>query len=178
MTGMQRNPVQYDVRQMFEDFSNFYASSAPIDFKPKWVIPANNRFKIVFDLFIMVCLMFTATVVPYRLAFTDEDPPGWTAAYVFVDLLFLADIILTFFTSYTEEAVAGDIEVFNSKLIALHYIKSWFIFDVLSILPVDYIIVQSQANFNSLLRFARFAKIYKIIRLFRMTKVFRLLKKN
>lgn len=128
---------------MFEDFSNFYASSAPIDSRPKCVIPANNRYKIVFDLFIMVCLMFTATVVPFRLAFSDFDPPGWIAAYAFVDISFLADVILTFFTSYTKEAVAGDIEVFDSKQIALHYIKSWFLFDLLSILPVDYIIVQS-----------------------------------
>lgn len=95
-----------------------------------------------------------------------------------MDISFLADVILTFFTSYTKEAVTGDIEVFESKQIAMHYIKSWFIFDLLSILPIDYMIVQSEVNLNSLLRFARFAKIYKIIRLFRMAKVFRLLKKN
>ena len=115
LTGVKKSPIQNDVRQMFEDFSNFYASSAPIDVKPKCVIPANNRFKIVFDLFIMVCLMFTATVVPFRLAFSDYDPPGWIAAYAIVDFSFLADVILTFFTSYTKEGVTGDIEVFDSK---------------------------------------------------------------
>ena len=49
---------------------------------------------------------------------------------------------------------------------------------MLSFLPIDYIIVQSEVNLNSLLRFARLSKIYKIVRLIRMAKVFRLLKKN
>jgi len=109
---------------MFEDFSNFYASSAPIDHKPKWIIPANNRFKIIFDLLIMICLMFTATVVPFRLAFTDYDidPPGWITAYAVVDIMFLFDVILTFFTSYTKETSTGDVEVFERKRIVLNYI--------------------------------------------------------
>jgi hypothetical protein len=53
--------------------------------------------------------------VPFRLAFTDEDPPGWIVAYAIMDFSFLVDVILTFFTSYTKEAVTGDIEVFESK---------------------------------------------------------------
>ena len=63
----------------------------------------------------MVCLMFTATVVPFRLAFSDFDTPGWMAIYAVVDISFLADVILTFFTSYTKEAVSGDVEVFESR---------------------------------------------------------------
>jgi len=121
--GLNKTPDKNDVRSMFEDFSNFYASSAPIDERPRFIIPANNRFKIVFDLFIMVCLMFTATVVPFRLAFSDGDSPGWIAVYAIVDISFLADIILTFFTSYTDEAVTGDVEVFESRKIVLNYIK-------------------------------------------------------
>lgn len=115
ISGVNKTPIQNDVRSLFEDFSNFYASSAPIDTKPKCIIPANNRFKIMFDLFIMVCLMFTATVVPFRLAFSDFDTPGWMAIYAVVDISFLADVILTFFTSYTKEAVSGDVEVFESR---------------------------------------------------------------
>ena len=167
-----------DIRQLFEDFSNFYASSAPIDYRPKWVIAANNSYKIAFDFLVMICLMFTCTVVPFRLAFTSYDPLGWIITYAMVDVTFLIDVILTFFTSYTQETPTGDVEVFDKGKIACNYLQSWFLFDVLSILPIDYIIVQSQSNFNSLFRFGRFAKIYKIVRLFRMAKVFRLLKKN
>lgn len=61
------------IDEMFEDFSNFYASGIPLESKPKCVIPANNKFKIYFDLVIMGSLMFTATVVPFRLAFASRD---------------------------------------------------------------------------------------------------------
>jgi hypothetical protein len=37
------------------------------------------------------------------------------AIYAVVDISFLADVILTFFTSYTREAVSGDVEVFESR---------------------------------------------------------------
>jgi hypothetical protein len=46
--------------------------------------------------------MFLTLIVPVRLAFQDDEPIGWVVAYSAVDLSFLIDIILTFFTSYTD----------------------------------------------------------------------------
>ena len=91
----------------------------------------------------MVCLMFTCTVVPFRLAFTSFDPVGWVVSYAIVDITFLFDVILTFFTSITVETPTGDVEIFDKGKIACNYIKTWFFFDVLSILPIDYILVSS-----------------------------------
>lgn len=103
------------------------------------MIPANNRYKIFLDFFVLLLLLFTCIVVPYRLAFTSFDPIGWLIVYGIVDLVFLFDVILTFFTSYTEYTPTGDVEVFELKKIAYNYIKSWLILDLLSILPIDYI---------------------------------------
>jgi len=89
---------------MFSDFSEFYASNAPIDAKPKWIILANNKYKIYFDLIILATLLFTTFVVPWRLAFSDSDPIGWTSVYLIIDFIYFIDVILTFFTSYTDEA--------------------------------------------------------------------------
>ena len=115
-------------------------------------------------------------VVPVRLAFADDDPVGWVVAYAVVDISFLIDIILTFFTTYTDEITDG--EVTNHKKIVVNYLKGWFWFDALSIVPFDYIMNNSDYSFNSLFRFAKFGKIYKIVRLTRLAKVFKLLKKN
>ncbi len=68
--------------------------------------------------------------------------------------------------------------MFDRKKIAVRYLKSWFWFDLLSIIPFDHLILATKPNAHSLFRFAKFAKIYKIIRLIRLTKVLRLLKKN
>jgi hypothetical protein len=119
--------------------------------------------------------------VPIRLAFADgADPLEWILLYAFVDLSFLVDIILTFFTSFTDSNTS--LEVTSHKRIAIAYLKLWFWFDILSIIPIDYFLMSSgqgsQSNVNSLLRFAKFSKIYKIIRLTRLAKVFKLLKNN
>ena len=126
---------------MFDDFSKFYASSSPIDKTPKCVILANNPKKMIFDLIITACLLFTATVVPFRLAFNETDPIEWTVVYGVIDFIFLIDIIITFFTSYTDEDENGGAEVLDIKKIALNYLKGWFLFDILSILPVEYILL-------------------------------------
>jgi len=111
------------------------------------------------------------------LAFSEDDPIGWVVAYTIVDVSFLIDIILTFFTSFTKE----NVEITEHKRIMKNYIKFWFWIDLLSIIPFDYMLSgdNSEAlNINALFRFAKFSKIYKIIRLTRLAKVFKLLKKN
>jgi hypothetical protein len=95
-----------------------------------------------------------------------------------VDFSFLIDIIITFFTSYTD---GDNVEVTQHKRIMKNYIKFWFWIDLLSIIPFDYLFSgdsSSALNINALFRFAKFSKLYKIIRLTRLAKVFKLLKKN
>jgi hypothetical protein len=123
---------------MFDDFSNFYASNIPLDNNQKCIIFANNKYKIFFDLIVLGALIFTTLVVPWRLAFSDGDPPGWIAVYFLIDAIFTIDIVLTFFTSYTDEVTQS--EIFNKKSIAINYFKGWFWFDILSVIPIDYIL--------------------------------------
>lgn len=172
----------HEIGDIITYFSNFYASSIPKDIKkrPKWIVGESDRFKIFWDIFVTFLLLFTTLVVPVRLAFSEKDPVEWVIIYALVDLSFLADIVLTFFCTYTDNVT--NMEVTEQKKIALRYIQSWLIFDVLSIIPFDYFIMSAgggtQSNVNSLLRFAKFSKIYKIVRLTRLAKVFKLIKKN
>jgi hypothetical protein len=69
--------------------------------------------------------------------------------------------------------------VTDFRKIAGNYVKSWFILDALSIVPLDYFIsIGGTSNFNSIFRFAKFGKVYKIVRLTRLIKFIKLLKKN
>lgn len=98
----------------------------------------------MWDLYIVSVLIFVAFVVPYRLAFVDVDTDFWIWTYQIIDLMFLVDIILTFFSSIQTDDNSEEITEF--KLIAIDYIRSWFFFDIISILPIDYLM--DQANYN------------------------------
>lgn len=77
-------------------------------------------------------------IVPIRLAFADEDPLAWIIVYATVDFSFLIDIVLTFFTSYTDTQTDG--EVTDHRKIVKQYLTGWFWFDAASIIPFDYIL--------------------------------------
>jgi hypothetical protein len=168
--------VNFD--EFFTTLSDFYSTSIPND-SPRWIILSNNKWKIYWDLYITFTLFFLCIAVPIRLAFTSEDPPEWVVVYAVTDISFLVDIVLTFYTSFEDEV--SNQEVIDHKSIVKNYLKGWFWFDVLSIIPADYMLASDQSNafsVNSLFRFAKFGKVYKIIRLVRLAKVFKLLKKN
>ena len=73
---------------------------------------------------------------PYRLAFADWDDPAWITIDLIWDFFFLIDIILNFFKAYYDKKfILRD----SRKEIAKKYIAGWFIFDVVSILPLYFI---------------------------------------
>jgi hypothetical protein len=86
----------------------------------------------------MVILLVVIMIVPARLAFIEDDPISWQMAFYAVDAIFAVDIILWFFTSYTDPY--KQVEITNHKKIAINYLKSWFIVDFISTFPVDAIV--------------------------------------
>ena len=101
----------------------------------KFLISQNNPIKIVWDLFILLELIFISILVPYRIAYANVESKGWTTAYYFIDICFGIDIILTFNTSYINHGSFH--EVNDRKLIIMNYLQGWFFLDVLAIVPFD-----------------------------------------
>jgi len=71
--------------------------------KSRWVILQNNKYKFIWDLWIVLILVFVAFVVPYRLAFFEGDSEAWMRTFEIFDCMFLIDIVLTFFTSISKD---------------------------------------------------------------------------
>ena len=105
---------------------------------PRYIIFHDNTLKLVWDIYVMFVLILTTFIIPYRLAFYEKDGLGWDLLFYFFDLMFLIDVFLCFITSYTDELL--QIEITSQKLIAINYIKGWFVIDILSIFPFDAII--------------------------------------
>ena len=165
--------LTFKVAPTIQDFSDFYASSGP-NKKVPWVINQNEKWKIVWDIYIMTILVIIIMIIPTRLAFVEEEPITWQVIFYMIDLNFGVDIVLWFFTSYTDPY--KQVEITSHKLIAVNYLKSWFFIDFISTFPIDAIF--SLNNLKELLRFVRIGKVYKLIRLFRLIKIFKLIKSN
>ena len=142
--------------------------------KKSCLIDPNNPWKMRFDIYILFIMLFTAIVVPWRLAFHSEDSIPWIIINAIIDLSFLIDIVLTFFTAYFDEKQLKMIT--NRGDIAKTYLCSWFIVDIISIFPFEVIFSKGSSNVGNLAKVSRIGKLYKLIRILRMIKMIRLFK--
>jgi len=90
----------------------------------------------LFDALIILLLLYTATYVPFKICYEDETSNVQFVFDLLVDFCFFVDIILTFFTAYQDNL--GTLETRKSK-IAIHYIKGFFVIDVVTTLPFQLI---------------------------------------
>jgi hypothetical protein len=147
-------------------------SAAP---KFKFIIKEDNKFKFAWDLLAMVAVLYVAFVTPYRLSFDlSETAQPWSAINKATTILFTIDIVLTFFTEvYLDDEF---VTVSNLREIAMIYIKGWFLFDLVSVLPLDTFfksLGSKAGNVNSTIRVFRVLRVYKLIRLLRISKLVR-----
>ncbi|GLV32591.1 Eag-like K[+] channel [Carabus blaptoides fortunei] len=101
--------------------------------KSRFILSHYGMFKTCWDWLILIATFYVAIVVPYNASFVNMDRKT-VISDVVVEGLFFLDIILNFRTTYVSRK--GEV-VSNSKSIALNYLKSWFIVDLLAALPFD-----------------------------------------
>lgn len=93
----------------------------------------------MWDIWCMLLVLYVALVVPYRLSLDLDDNKGLVVFNIIMDLCFLLDIVLTFFTSYYDDNEGRTIS--TNREIAMKYLTSFFFYiDVISIFPFEPII--------------------------------------
>lgn len=80
----------------------------------------------------MFLLLYTATYIPYKTAFVESSSDTVNTVEFAIDSLFFVDLFVNFISAY--ETADKNIE-FRFSWIAFSYIKSWFLFDVVSCIP-------------------------------------------
>jgi hypothetical protein len=97
-----------------------------------------------------------------------------------VDCLFALDLLINFFTAF-EDPHTG-LLVTNHKAIAANYLSGWFIIDLVSVLPVQFMeqLTPGKGNGESfeLARLLRIPRLWKIARVLRMLKMVRVLRRS
>ncbi|XP_015277564.1 PREDICTED: potassium/sodium hyperpolarization-activated cyclic nucleotide-gated channel 3 [Gekko japonicus] len=143
-------------------------------------IPAGlSRF--YWDLIMLLLMVGNLIILPVGITFfKDENTPPWIVFNVLSDTFFLADLVLNFRTGIVVE---DNTEIIlDPHTIKMKYLKSWFLVDFVSSIPVDYIflIVDLETQVDSdvyktarALRIVRFTKILSLLRLLRLSRLIR-----
>ncbi|XP_066919180.1 potassium voltage-gated channel subfamily H member 2-like isoform X3 [Clytia hemisphaerica] len=144
-----------------------------------FVINHEGRFKVLWDWIVLVLVIFTAIQIPYYAAFSNnvnnivldvvknnEVRPMLILSLI-VDCMFVLDIFLNFRTTYIQSS--SDVLEKNPKKLAIHYLRTWFIIDLLAAIPFDWIMHQRSYGGNTstlvgLLKSARLLRLFRVAR--------------
>jgi hypothetical protein len=103
----------------------------------KCIIFPDSKFKTAWNLIIIVLLLYTAIVVPFRIAFVEKSGQVNKIIDICIDVLFGLDILVNFLSAI-EDPNTGKI-ITDRKTIAKTYLKSWFVLDVIACIPFQLI---------------------------------------
>ncbi|CAH8564906.1 unnamed protein product [Schistosoma rodhaini] len=147
----------------------------------KWVIHPCSNFRFYWDLLMLMLLIANLIILPVAISFFNDDLSiHWIIFNSISDVVFIADIAVKFRTGIVTNDYADEI-ILNPKEIARHYVKSWFILDFISSIPMDYLylIFNKKDHYNQFfsagrtLRILRLAKLLSMLRLLRLTRLVR-----
>ena len=94
------------------------------------MIHPDGLVKKTWNLILTFLLLYTAIVMPYRMAFLEtEKYDDWYYVELTVDALFFLDLILNFFSAYYSDD--GTL-IIGREQIAITYARSWFILDLIA----------------------------------------------
>ncbi|XP_064474894.1 potassium/sodium hyperpolarization-activated cyclic nucleotide-gated channel 2-like [Ornithodoros turicata] len=147
-----------------------------------WIIHPCSNFRFYWDLCMLLLLVANLIVLPVAISFFNDDLSiRWIAFNCLSDTIFLLDIVVNFRTGIMHQDNSEQV-ILDPKLIAHHYIRTWFFLDLISSIPLDYIflifIQDYSDNFQLLhagraLRILRFAKMLSLLRLLRLSRLVR-----
>nr|XP_014428643.2 potassium/sodium hyperpolarization-activated cyclic nucleotide-gated channel 4 isoform X1 [Pelodiscus sinensis] len=139
--------------------------------------PQYQRF--YWDLTMLLLMVGNLIIIPVGITFfKDENTTPWIVFNVVSDTFFLIDLVLNFRTGIVVE---DNTEIIlDPQRIKMKYLKSWFVVDFISSIPVDYIFLIVETRIDSevyktarALRIVRFTKILSLLRLLRLSRLIR-----
>ncbi|XP_011871289.1 PREDICTED: potassium/sodium hyperpolarization-activated cyclic nucleotide-gated channel 2 isoform X7 [Vollenhovia emeryi] len=125
-----------------------------------WVIHPCSSFRFYWDLCMLLLLVANLIILPVAISFFNDDlSTRWIAFNCLSDTIFLVDIVVNFRTGIMQQDNAEQV-ILDPKLIAKHYLRTWFFLDLISSIPLDYIFL----IFNQFLNMASvFMRIFNLI---------------
>ncbi|KAL6438581.1 hypothetical protein ACFW04_004559 [Cataglyphis niger] len=153
LSQMGQDSIKHKVLSLGADVLPEYKLQSPRIHK--WTILHYSPFKAVWDWIILLLVMYTAIFTPYVAAFVlsdteynsrknkkySDDPI--VIIDLIVDVTFIVDILINFRTTFVN---SNDEVVSHPGKIAVHYLKGWFIIDLVAAIPFDLLLVGSDTD--------------------------------
>ncbi|XP_044591044.1 potassium voltage-gated channel subfamily H member 7 isoform X5 [Cotesia glomerata] len=143
----------------------------------KWTVLHYSPFKAVWDWIILLLVMYTAIFTPYVAAFLLSEPDYNSRKAkkysddpiviidLIVDVTFVIDILINFRTTFVntnDEVVSGPWKI------AVHYLRGWFIIDLVAAIPFDLLLygynTDETTTLMGLLKTARLLRLVRVAR--------------
>lgn len=134
------------------------------------IINENSRIKFTWDIFIVFLIVVSSLLISYQIAFDQNREYISDVIIYLIDIFFVFDIYLTFFTPYKYQGV----EIFDRGKIRNRYLTSYFSLDLAANFPFDLLILIIVGDLSFLdvslvlsIRLLRLLRIVKLFRIFR-----------
>eukprot|EP01028_Stygiella_incarcerata_P006275 TRINITY_DN256_c0_g3_i1.p1 TRINITY_DN256_c0_g3~~TRINITY_DN256_c0_g3_i1.p1 ORF type:complete len:504 (+),score=123.45 TRINITY_DN256_c0_g3_i1:147-1658(+) len=119
------------------------------------------------NVLIFLILAFFFVWIPFQVGFHVEISLLWIGLEYVLDALLIVDIVVTFHVPFEEDGMV----VTSKKRIALHYVQTYLLWDVLASFPLEIIIFLATGEYSVVFR------LNKMFRLSRMSYYFDLFEK-
>ncbi|XP_075400152.1 potassium/sodium hyperpolarization-activated cyclic nucleotide-gated channel 2 [Tenrec ecaudatus] len=144
-----------------------------------WIIHPYSDFRFYWDFTMLLFMVGNLIIIPVGITFfKDETTAPWIVFNVVSDTFFLLDLVLNFRTGIVIEDNTEI--VLDPEKIKKKYLRTWFVVDFVSSIPVDYIFLIVEKGIDSevyktarALRIVRFTKILSLLRLLRLSRLIR-----
>ena len=170
-----------DEHQLVRRYSLLLAKTAKSSLKlektPWMIFHPDGWFKKIWNLLIVMSLIYIAVFMPYEMAFIDSIIwDTWFIVSLVIDLLFMIDLIINFFTAYFN----NEGEIITSPIkITKAYLKSWFPLDLVASFPYNLLeVIQNASVHNSSNSLYRIIKVPRFYRILRISKLFKILSQS
>lgn len=137
---------------------------------PWTLLHPSSVFRSVWNVVVIVLLVYTATMMPFRMAFEEEESFDWQVFEWVLNGLFFVDILVTCFSSYYDDE--GKLVVSHQQIF-VSYASTWMLLDIAGCVPFDLFFADSskQTKYNGLIRLARLPRLYRLTRMARLLKM-------
>ena len=149
-------------------------------FRSRWIVLPSSTFRRSWDILSLLLLVYVALFTPVQIAFYGETMSmcrwdEWVFVFILdriVDAVFILDIFVNFRQAWLDPG--GEVE-FDPKTAARTYLQGWFMLDVVSVFPFDFIQTTCTTNAAGI-SVGAFGRLPKLIRLLRLAKIAKVLR--